>query len=122
MPVADDGAFAAGRVCSRALRFGEVDNFWARGSSGPLLSLPDTLTWSSGDTGQWESDPFIATEAVADLVGRGAADMKASLAAMVVACEHFVGAHPDHSGRIGFLITSDEEGPAKDGTSASWRR
>ena len=100
------------------LRFGEVDNFWAtRGSSGPLLVFAGhTDVVPPGDTGQWESDPFIATKAVADLVGRGAADMKASLAAMVVACEHFVGAHPDHSGRIGFLITSDEEGPAKDGT------
>ena len=100
------------------LRFGEVENFWAtRGSSGPLLVFAGhTDVVPPGDTGQWESDPFIATEAVADLVGRGAADMKASLAAMVVACEHFVGAHPDHSGRIGFLITSDEEGPAKDGT------
>ena len=100
------------------LRFGEVDNFWAtRGSSGPLLVFAGhTDVVPPGDMGQWESDPFIATEAVADLVGRGAADMKASLAAMVVACEHFVGAHPDHSGRIGFLITSDEEGPAKDGT------
>ena len=100
------------------LRFGEVDNFWAtRGSSGPLLVFAGhTDVVPPGDTDQWESDPFIATEAVADLVGRGAADMKASLAAMVVACEHFVGAHPDHSGRIGFLITSDEEGPAKDGT------
>lgn len=100
------------------LRFGEVDNFWAtRGSSGPLLVFAGhTDVVPPGDTGQWESDPFIATEAIADLVGRGAADMKASLAAMVVACEHFVGAHPDHSGRIGFLITSDEEGPAKDGT------
>jgi succinyl-diaminopimelate desuccinylase len=100
------------------LRFGEVDNFWAtRGSSGPLLVFAGhTDVVPPGDTGQWESDPFIATEAVADLVGRGAADMKASLAAMVVACEHFVGAHPDHAGRIGFLITSDEEGPAKDGT------
>ncbi len=100
------------------LRFGKVDNFWAtRGSSGPLLVFAGhTDVVPPGDTGQWESDPFIATEAVADLVGRGAADMKASLAAMVVACEHFVGAHPDHSGRIGFLITSDEEGPAKDGT------
>ena len=99
------------------LRFGEVDNFWAtRGFSGPLLVFAGhTDVVPPGDTGQWESDPFIATEAVADLVGRGAADMKASLAAMVVACEHFVGAHPDHSGRIGFLITSDEEGPAKDG-------
>jgi len=100
------------------LRFGEVDNFWAtRGSSGPLLVFAGhTDVVPPGDTSQWESDPFIATEAGADLVGRGAADMKASLAAMVVACEHFVGAHPDHSGRIGFLITSDEEGPAKDGT------
>ena len=100
------------------LRFGEVENFWAtRGSSGPLLVFAGhTDVVPPGDTSQWESDPFIATEAVTDLVGRGAADMKASLAAMVVACEHFVGAHPDHSGRIGFLITSDEEGPAKDGT------
>jgi len=100
------------------LRFGEVDNFWAtRGSSGPLLVFAGhTDVVPPGEIGQWESDPFIATEAVAYLVGRGAADMKASLAAMVVACEHFVGAHPDHSGRIGFLITSDEEGPAKDGT------
>ena len=100
------------------LRFGEVDNFWAtRGSSGPLLVFAGhTDVVPPGDTGQWESDPFIATEAGADLVGRGTADMKASLAAMVVACERFVSAHPDHSGRIGFLITSDEEGPAKDGT------
>jgi succinyl-diaminopimelate desuccinylase len=100
------------------LRFGEVDNFWAtRGSSGPLLVFAGhTDVVPPGDTDQWESDPFIATEAGADLVGRGTADMKASLAAMVVACEQFVGAHPDHSGRIGFLITSDEEGPAKDGT------
>ena len=101
-----------------SLRFGEVDNFWAtRGSSGPLLVFAGhTDVVPPGDTGQWESDPFIATEAGADLVGRGTADMKASLAAMVVACENFVSAHPDHSGRIGFLITSDEEGPAKDGT------
>ena len=101
-----------------SMRFGEVDNFWAtRGSSGPLLVFAGhTDVVPPGDTGQWESDPFIATEAGADLVGRGTADMKSSLAAMVVACEQFVGAHPDHSGRIGFLITSDEEGPAKDGT------
>ena len=100
------------------LRFGEVDNFWAtRGSSGPLLVFAGhTDVVPPGDKEQWESDPFIATEAGADLVGRGTADMKASLAAMVVACEHFVCAYPDHSGRIGFLITSDEEGPAKDGT------
>jgi succinyl-diaminopimelate desuccinylase len=100
------------------MRFGEVDNFWAtRGASGPLLVFAGhTDVVPPGDTEQWESDPFVATEAGTDLVGRGTADMKASLAAMVVACENFVGAHPDHVGRIGFLITSDEEGPAKDGT------
>ena len=100
------------------LRFGEVDNFWAtRGSSGPLLVFAGhTDVVPPGDTEKWESDPFIATEAGSDLVGRGTADMKASLAAMVVACENFVSAHPDHAGRVGFLITSDEEGPAKDGT------
>jgi len=100
------------------LRFGEVDNFWAtRGSSGPLLVFAGhTDVVPPGDMEKWESDPFIATEAGSDLVGRGTADMKASLAAMVVACENFVSAHPDHAGRIGFLITSDEEGPAKDGT------
>ena len=100
------------------LRFGEVDNFWAtRGSSGPLLVFAGhTDVVPPGDMEKWESDPFIATEAGSDLVGRGTADMKASLAAMVVACENFVSAHHDHAGRIGFLITSDEEGPARDGT------
>ena len=100
------------------MRFGEVDNFWAtRGASGPLLVFAGhTDVVPPGDTEQWESDPFVATEAGTDLVGRGTADMKASLAAMVVACENFVSAYPDHVGRIGFLITSDEEGPAKDGT------
>ena len=100
------------------MRFGEVDNFWAtRGASGPLLVFAGhTDVVPPGDTEHWESDPFVATEVESDLVGRGTADMKASLAAMVVACENFVSAHPDHTGRIGFLITSDEEGPAKDGT------
>ena len=100
------------------MRFGQVDNFWAtRGASGPLLVFAGhTDVVPPGDTEQWESDPFVATEVGADLVGRGTADMKASLAAMVIACENFVSAHPDHTGRIGFLITSDEEGPAKDGT------
>jgi len=100
------------------LRFGAVDNFWAtRGSSGPLLVFAGhTDVVPPGDTAQWESDPFIATATGPDLVGRGTADMKASLAAMVVACENFVSTHPNHSCRIGFLITSDEEGPAKDGT------
>ena len=100
------------------MRFGEVDNFWAtRGTSGPLLVFAGhTDVVPPGDDARWDSDPFTATVDGDDLVGRGAADMKASLAAMVVACEQFVGQHPDHAGRIGFLITSDEEGPAKHGT------
>jgi succinyl-diaminopimelate desuccinylase len=100
------------------MRFGEVDNFWAtRGTSGPLLVFAGhTDVVPPGDDARWDSDPFTATVDGDDLVGRGAADMKASLAAMVVACEQFVSQHPDHTGRIGFLITSDEEGPAKHGT------
>ena len=100
------------------LRFGEVDNFWAtRGTSGPLLVFAGhTDVVPPGDDARWDSDPFTAIVDGDDLVGRGAADMKASLAAMVVACEQFVSQHPDHTGRIGFLITSDEEGPAKHGT------
>ena len=100
------------------MRFGEVDNFWAtRGTSGPLLVFAGhTDVVPPGDDARWDSDPFTATVDGEDLVGRGAADMKASLAAMVVACEQFVSQHRDHAGRIGFLITSDEEGPAKHGT------
>ena len=101
-----------------AMRFGDVDNFWAtRGTTGPLLVFAGhTDVVPPGDDAKWQSDPFTATEVGEDLVGRGAADMKASLAPMVVACERFVWAHPDHQGRIGVLITSDEEGPARDGT------
>ncbi len=100
------------------MRFGEVDNFWAtHGTSGPLLVFAGhTDVVPPGDDGRWDSDPFTATVDGDDIVGRGAADMKASLAAMVVACEQFVSQHPDHMGRIGFLITSDEEGPAEHGT------
>ena len=100
------------------MRFGDVDNFWAtRGKAGPLLVFAGhTDVVPPGDDARWDSDPFTATEVGEDLVGRGAADMKASLASMVVACERFVSAYPDHQGRIGFLITSDEEGPARDGT------
>lgn len=100
------------------MRFGDVDNFWAtHGGSGPLLVFAGhTDVVPPGDDARWESDPFTATVIGEDLVGRGAADMKASLASMVVACEHFVSEHPDHHGRVGFLITSDEEGPARDGT------
>ena len=101
-----------------AMRFGEVDNFWAtHGTSGPLLAFAGhTDVVPPGDEASWDSDPFQATVIGDELFGRGAADMKASLAAMVVACEQFIEQHPDHAGRIGFLITSDEEGPARNGT------
>jgi succinyl-diaminopimelate desuccinylase len=100
------------------LRFGEVDNFWAtRGDSGPIIVFAGhTDVVPTGPETQWHSPPFEPTVREGLLYGRGSADMKASLAAMVVACEEFVAAHPGHQGRIGFLITSDEEGPAVDGT------
>ena len=107
----------AGFDC-KALPFGEVSNFWAtRGSEGPILVFAGhTDVVPTGPEEQWRSPPFEPTLQDGLLCGRGAADMKASLAAMVVACEEFVAQHPDHGGRIGFLITSDEEGPAVDGT------
>ncbi len=108
---------AAGFHCE-ALRFGEVDNFWAvRGDSGPLLCFAGhTDVVPTGPEGQWQSPPFEPEISDGMLRGRGAADMKGSLAAMVTACERFAATHPDHNGRIAFLITSDEEGPAKNGT------
>ncbi|MEH6592959.1 MAG: succinyl-diaminopimelate desuccinylase [Halioglobus sp.] len=103
--------------CER-LRFGEVENFWAeRGTEGPILVFAGhTDVVPTGPVEQWDSPPFEPIVRDGMLFGRGTADMKASLAAMVVACEAFVAKNPDHSGRIGFLITSDEEGPATDGT------
>jgi succinyl-diaminopimelate desuccinylase len=100
------------------LPFGEVSNFWAeRGADGPILVFAGhTDVVPTGPLEQWHSPPFEPTLRDDYLHGRGAADMKASLAAMLVACEEFLAAHPDHPGRIGFLITSDEEGPAVDGT------
>jgi succinyl-diaminopimelate desuccinylase len=108
---------AAGFNCE-SLRFGEVDNLWAeRGSEGPLLVFAGhTDVVPSGPEAAWNTPPFEPTITDGVLYGRGAADMKASLAAMVVACEQFLTDNPDHPGRIGFLITSDEEGPAIDGT------
>lgn len=102
----------------QTLRFGDVDNLWAvRGDSGPLLVFAGhTDVVPTGPEEQWQTPPFEPTLLDDTLYGRGAADMKASLAAMVVACEEFVSEHPAHAGRIGFLITSDEEGPAVDGT------
>ncbi len=100
------------------LRFGDVDNFWAvHGESGPTLCFAGhTDVVPTGPEQNWRQAPFDATIVDGHVVGRGAADMKGSLAAMVVACERFVAINPNHSGRIAFLITSDEEGIAIDGT------
>ena len=97
---------------------GNVTNLWARrGTTAPLLVFAGhTDVVPTGPLAQWTSDPFVPTIRDGQLYGRGAADMKTSLAAMVVATEEFVAANPDHRGSIGFLITSDEEGPAIDGT------
>ncbi|MFC4764524.1 succinyl-diaminopimelate desuccinylase [Dyella koreensis] len=95
------------------LRYGEVDNLWAtHGEGGPLLVfLGHTDVVPTGPVSQWQSDPFEPVVRDGHLYGRGAADMKGSVAAMTVALEQFVTAHPDHRGRVGFLMTSDEEGP-----------
>jgi succinyl-diaminopimelate desuccinylase len=97
---------------------GDVTNLWARrGNAQPLLVFAGhTDVVPTGPLERWSSDPFIPTHRDGRLYGRGAADMKTSLAAMVVAVEEFIAAHPNHKGSIGFLITSDEEGPAIDGT------
>ncbi|WP_136417348.1 MULTISPECIES: succinyl-diaminopimelate desuccinylase [Oxalobacteraceae] len=97
---------------------GNVTNLWARrGDTQPLLVFAGhTDVVPTGPLDQWHSDPFVPTQRDGKLYGRGAADMKTSLAAMVVAVEEFIAAHPRHNGSIGFLLTSDEEGPAVDGT------
>ena len=97
---------------------GEVTNLWARrGTASPVLVFAGhTDVVPTGPVEQWSSEPFYPTHRDGKLYGRGAADMKTSIAAFVVACEEFVAAHADHKGSIAFLITSDEEGPATDGT------
>lgn len=98
--------------------FEDTTNFWARrGSEAPLFAFAGhTDVVPAGKLDQWHTPPFEPTEKDGYLYGRGAADMKGSLAAMVVATERFIAQHPDHKGSIGFLITSDEEGPFINGT------
>lgn len=100
------------------LRFGMVDNIWLRrGSEAPLFTFAGhTDVVPAGNENEWQSPPFEPTQKDGMLYGRGAADMKGSLAAFVIACEHFVTENPNHKGSISLLITSDEEGAATDGT------
>ena len=100
------------------MRFGNVDNFWARrGTTGPLVVFAGhTDVVPSGPLEKWDSPPFEPAIRDGMLYGRGAADMKTPIAAIIVALEEFIARHPDHRGSIGLLITSDEEGVAVDGT------
>lgn len=106
-----------GFVCE-TIESNGVTNLWARrGTTQPVFVFAGhTDVVPTGPAEQWQSQPFIPTHRDGKLYGRGAADMKTSIAAMVVACEEFTATHPDHAGSIAFLITSDEEGPATDGT------
>ncbi|MBX3706554.1 MAG: succinyl-diaminopimelate desuccinylase [Pseudomonadales bacterium] len=116
----------SGFICE-SLRFGDVDNLWAvresaagarQGRTPLFVFAGHTDVVPTGPAAQWRSPPFVPTLRDGQLYGRGAADMKASLAAMVVATERFLAARPDVPARIAFLLTSDEEGPAIHGTRA----
>ena len=100
------------------MRFGPVDNFWAtHGHGGPVFCFAGhTDVVPPGPLDEWGNDPFLPVIKDGLLYGRGAADMKSGLAAMLTACEEFVAKHPAHRGTIAFLVTSDEEGPSVDGT------
>jgi succinyl-diaminopimelate desuccinylase len=112
-----DRLSAAGFTVEK-LTFGAVENFWAkRGTAGPVLCFAGhTDVVPTGPLEEWKTDPFKPTIRDGRLYGRGAADMKSGLAAMVTAAEAFVQERPDHTGIIAFLVTSDEEGPSVDGT------
>lgn len=100
------------------LNFDEVENIWLRkGTTSPLFCFAGhTDVVPTGPVENWQSDPFDAVERDGKLYGRGTADMKGSIAAFTVACSRFVKDYPNHQGSIAYLITSDEEGPAKNGT------
>jgi succinyl-diaminopimelate desuccinylase len=112
------GRLAAVGFENERLPFGPVDNLWARrGRATPLLCFAGhTDVVPAGPAEDWSSDPFVPQVRGGRLYGRGAADMKSGLAAMVIATERFVARHPDHRGTLAFLLTSDEEGPSIDGT------
>lgn len=101
------------------LPFGDVENLWARhGAEAPLLCFAGhTDVVPPGPIEKWSVDPFAAEIQDGQLIARGAADMKGSLAAMVIAAERFVTTYPEHAGALTFLITSDEEGEAANGTA-----
>ncbi|MGQ0545772.1 MAG: succinyl-diaminopimelate desuccinylase [Betaproteobacteria bacterium] len=101
------------------MRFGAVSNLWARrGSQAPVVCFAGhTDVVPTGPLSEWHSDPFVPTIRDGKLFGRGAADMKSSIAAFVVATEMFLKERSNHGGSIAFLLTSDEEGPAVDGTA-----
>jgi succinyl-diaminopimelate desuccinylase len=122
----DDGcqSLLAARLASlgftaEVVRSGGVTNTWLRrGAAAPVFVFAGhTDVVPTGPLEQWQSDPFTPTFRDGRLVGRGASDMKSSIAAFVVAAEEFVRAHPRHGGSIALLLTSDEEGPAVDGTT-----
>jgi succinyl-diaminopimelate desuccinylase len=108
---------AAGFACE-TMQFADVTNLWARrGTTSPVLCFAGhTDVVPPGAIDEWDTDPFEAVIRDGRIYGRGSADMKGGLAAMVVAVERFVTEHPDHNGSLAFLITSDEEGPARNGT------
>lgn len=112
-----DRLSAIGFECE-PMPFGNVTNLWARrGNQAPLLCFAGhTDVVPTGPLEHWQTDPFIPTVRDQKIYGRGSADMKSGLAGMVVAAERFVARHPNHKGSLAFLITSDEEGPARDGT------
>jgi len=115
--ILSDRLSAIGFTCE-TMQFEEVTNLWARrGTEAPLFVFAGhTDVVPTGPLEEWHSDPFKPEIRNGRLYARGAADMKSSIAAMVIACENFISEQPDHKGSIAFLITSDEEGPAVNGT------